>query len=237
VRSSRERQNFHRTAQTSPATRRHATHHAAIKIRRSQPHVTTLPCPCPEYLAGKRGFDYILTVKGNQPTLQDSVIKAILPVLGTDPDHVVTERGHGRINQWKTWTTDTTGIVFPHVQQVACIRRDGFTLDGTWISKEHALIITSSKSATSAEMHTHVRQHWGIENKSHYVRDTTWREDAQQVYTGSGPQVMATLRNMAAGLLRLNDFTKIKETTEWIGRDRKRALPLLATHSDKRYLK
>jgi len=190
-----------------------------------------------EYLAGKRGFDYFLTVKGNQPTLQNSVIKTILPVLGNDPGHVVTERSRGRINQWKTWTTDAAGIVFPHVQQVACIRRDEFALDGTWISKEHALIVTSSENAAPAEVHTHVRQHWGIENKSHYVRDTTWREDDQQVYTGSGPQVMATLRNVSAGLFRLNGFTKIKETTEWIARDRKRALPLLATHSDKRYPK
>lgn len=182
-----------------------------------------------EYLAGKRGFDYFLTVKGNQPTLQKSVIKKILPILEDDPGHVVTERGHGRIKQWKTWTTDAAGIEFPHVRQVACIRRDVFALDGTWISKEHALIVTSSEKATPAEVHTYVRQHWGIENKSHYVRDTVWREDAQQVYIGSGPQVMATLRNMAAGLLRLNGFTKIKETTEWIARDRNRALPLLAT--------
>jgi predicted transposase YbfD/YdcC len=189
-----------------------------------------------EYLAGKRGFDYILNVKGNQPSLQDSVIKAILPFLETDPGHVVTERGHGRINQWKTWTTDATGIAFPYAGQAACIRRDVFALDGTWISKEHALMLTSSKNATPAEVHTHVRHHWGIENKSHYVRDTTWREDAQQVYTGSGPQVMATLRNTAAGLLRLNGFTKIKETTEWIARDRNRALPMLATQSDRSYL-
>jgi predicted transposase YbfD/YdcC len=78
-------------------------------------------------------------------------------------------------------------------------------------------------------LHTHVRQHWGIENKIHYVRDTIWREDAHQAYTGSGPQVMATLRNLAMGILRINGFTKIKETTEWIARDRNRALPLLAT--------
>jgi hypothetical protein len=30
---------------------------------------------------------------------------------------------------------------------------------------------------------------------------------------------MATLRNLAAGLLRMNGFTAIKEATEWIGRD------------------
>ena len=172
------------------------------------------------------------------PTLLDSVFKTILPVMTTDPSHVVEERGHGRINRWETWITDAAGIDFPHVRQVACIRRNVFTPAGTWISKEHAWIATSGDSThtTAAYLHTQVRQHWGIENKSHYVRDTTWREDAQQAYTGSGPQVMATLRNMAAGLLRLNGFTKIKETTEWIGRDRNRALPLLATQSNRHYL-
>jgi predicted transposase YbfD/YdcC len=185
-----------------------------------------------EYLAGKRGFDYIMTVKGNQPSLRNSAIDAILPIMGDDPGHAVAERSHGRVSHWKTWITRATDVPFPHVQQVSCVRRDVFALDGTWISKKHTLILTSSENTTAAEVHTHVRQHWGIENKSHYVRDTTWRADAQQVYTGSGPQVMATLRNMAASLFRLNSITKIKEATEWIARDRNRVLPLLATRCD-----
>jgi hypothetical protein len=68
----------------------------------------------------------------------------------------------------------------------------------------------------------------GVENKSHYVRDTVWREDANQAYVGNG-QAMATLRNLALGLFRLNGMHKIKEATEWICRDRTRALSLLAT--------
>jgi predicted transposase YbfD/YdcC len=188
-----------------------------------------------EHLKGRRGFDYVMTVKGNQPSLLESVFQTILPKLKSAPGHVVEERGHGRINRWETWTTDATGVDFPHIRQIGCIRRNVFTLGGTWISKEHAWIATSSDTAAAADIHTHVRQHWGIENKSHHVRDTTWREDAQQIYTGSGPQVMATLRNTAASLLRLSGFTKIKKTTEWISRDHNRALPLRTTQSDGRY--
>jgi hypothetical protein len=33
------------------------------------------------------------------------------------------------------------------------------------------------------------------------VRDVTFAEDASQVRTGTGPQVMACLRNLAIGLL------------------------------------
>lgn len=184
-----------------------------------------------EYLKGERGFDYVLTVKANQPQLLESVFQRCLPRLRDAPDHIVEERGHGRVSQWQTWVTDAADIDFPRLNQVACIRRNIFTTGGSWISKEHAWIVTSgdADTTTAADVHTHIRQHWGIENKSHYTRDTTWREDAQQVYTGSGPQVMATLRNIALGLIRLKGIDKIKETTEWVARDRNRALTFLVT--------
>jgi hypothetical protein len=41
------------------------------------------------------------------------------------------------------------------------------------------------------------RGHWGIENGLHGVRDGTLREDASRIRKGSGPQVMAILRNIA----------------------------------------
>jgi predicted transposase YbfD/YdcC len=187
-----------------------------------------------EYIKGKRGFDYVMTVKGNQPKLQKKIFSTFLPLLAGKPGHIVEERGHGRISRWSTWTADATGIDFPHATQIACIRRDVFHLDGAASSKEFALVITSSPAGQtgSASLHTHVRQHWGIENKNHYVRDTVWREDDNQAYTGHGPQSMAALRNLAMGLFRLNGIYKIKEATECISRDRNRALPLLATRSN-----
>lgn len=184
-----------------------------------------------QHLRAELGFDYVMTVKANQPTLQENVFAKCLPLLTTTPGHFVEERAHGRINRWSTWTTDATGIEFPHAAQLGCIRRDVLGLDGIAISKEFALIITSSPAerTSPADLHTHVRQHWGIENKSHYVRDTTWHEDHHQAWVGNGPQTMAALRNLAAGLFRLNGLHKIKEATETICRDRNRALPLLAT--------
>ena len=183
------------------------------------------------HVCAERGFDYIMTIKGNQPTLQKKVLDRCRPLVTTAPAHIVEERAHGRINRWSTWTTDATGVDFPHAAQLGCIRRDEFALDGTALSKEFALIITSSPAehTSSADLHTHVRQHWGIENKSHYVRDTTWREDHHQAWVGNGPHTMAALRNLALGLFRLNGLHKIKEATEAICRDRDRALPLLAT--------
>jgi predicted transposase YbfD/YdcC len=47
------------------------------------------------------------------------------------------------------------------------------------------------------------RGHWEIENRLHWVRDVTFAEDHSQIRSGSGPQMMATLRNLAISLVRL----------------------------------
>ena len=53
------------------------------------------------------------------------------------------------------------------------------------------------------------RDGWSIENKSHYVRDVTYDEDRSQVRTKNGPRVMASVRNIAIGLLRMCGFKGI----------------------------
>ncbi|MGH9057534.1 MAG: hypothetical protein ACRDYY_16995 [Acidimicrobiales bacterium] len=68
---------------------------------------------------------------------------------------------------------------------------------------------------------------WGIENRSHYVRDTTFGEDHCQVRTGAGPQVLATLRNLAVSMLRLVGFTNIAASRRWVAWDYTRGLAIL----------
>jgi predicted transposase YbfD/YdcC len=181
------------------------------------------------YIAGTRNFDYVMTTKGNQPTLRNAVATKTVPLVNNTPDHTVRERNHGRINTWETWITDADGINFPYAQQTALIRRRTYDLDGQKTRQEYAFIITSltAEDATAVDLHDHIRNHWGIENKSHYVRDIVWHEDAQHVNNGTAPHVKATLTNTANSLLRLHGHTDIKRTTEWISRNPLRALPLL----------
>lgn len=44
------------------------------------------------------------------------------------------------------------------------------------------------------------RGHWGIENKLHYRRDATLREDHAQLRMGHAPQMLAVLNNIVLGL-------------------------------------
>jgi predicted transposase YbfD/YdcC len=180
-------------------------------------------------LLHRRGIDYVLTVKRNQPTLHRQVFEHCLTLLQETPGHEEEERSHGRIRRWTVWTTAADGIRFPFARTIAVIRREEFDLEGNRLTKEYAFVITSLRGerAAPATIHTHVRRHWGIENRVHYVRDTAWREDACRAHIGNGPRNLAILRNLALSLLRLHGVTKIKETLEYIAGDRNRALQFL----------
>lgn len=66
------------------------------------------------------------------------------------------------------------------------------------------------------------RGHWEIESL-HWVRDVTFAEDRSQVRSGHGPQVMASLRNLAVSLLRQAGHANIANGVRWVGRDPTRA--------------
>jgi predicted transposase YbfD/YdcC len=53
------------------------------------------------------------------------------------------------------------------------------------------------------------RGHWGIENKLHWVRDETFGEDKSRIRTNHGPQQLATVRNAALALCRVNNYHQI----------------------------
>jgi hypothetical protein len=189
-------------------------------------HATTA-----EALKGERNIDFIMTVKSNQPNLLAELISRFKPIMTSTPDHVIEERGHGRQKRWSLWTLPATDLDFPHLAQIACIRRDTWTLDGTYIGKEYAFPITSApaEKVGPADLNHHVRNHWGIEGKIHWVRDTVWREDHNQSWKGNTAHTLAALKNLAIGAIRLAGLHEIKRTTESIARDRYRAIPLLAS--------
>ena len=85
---------------------------------------------------------------------------------------------------------------------------------GGKISNETRYFITSVPRALGSASHLLAwgRGHWSIENRSHYVRDVTFAEDASRIRKGSGPEIMAALRNAAIGFLRTTGATNIAET-------------------------
>ena len=62
--------------------------------------------------------------------------------------------------------------------------------------------------------HSLEKGHSRIEMRLHYVRDMTYDEDRSQVRTGNGPRTMATLRNLAIGLLRRPHLPHIQRAVD-----------------------
>ena len=80
---------------------------------------------------------------------------------------------------------------------------------------------------TPGQLLTLVREHWHIENKSHWVRDVTFDEDRSQVRCGHIPHVMAALRNTAIGLLRRAGHSNIAAACRQMAAQPAQALALL----------
>lgn len=98
---------------------------------------------------------------------------------------------------------------WPGVAQVCRIQSQVKT--GAELSCEVSYAITSvpREHADAATLLGWHRGHWGIENRLHWVRDVTMGEDANRTRTGSGPQVLAALRNAAIAQLRTSGSTNI----------------------------
>jgi predicted transposase YbfD/YdcC len=177
---------------------------------------------------GGRESDYLLAVKGNQPSLQRAIYDMIQASGKAAPDHVSVDYRHGRIIKRSIWVTDAGGIEFPHAAQVLRIRRDTYDLTGTALAKEvvHGITSLDPGRAAPAALAGLTQGQWGIESV-HWIRDTVFEEDASTGYAGNGPQVMATLRNIAISLLHLAGITEINRTLQRITRDRTRALLFL----------
>jgi hypothetical protein len=47
------------------------------------------------------------------------------------------------------------------------------------------------------------RRHWSVENRLHWVRDVTFREDHSQLRTGTAPRALASFRNLGISTFRL----------------------------------
>jgi predicted transposase YbfD/YdcC len=191
-----------------------------------------------EFIGGKPGWDYLITVKTDKPALYRKASGKISPLLSGKPDDVMTDRSRGVIKTWSCWITDAGGIEFPHLAQVACICREVRSLTGEKISKDIAIQVTSAArdQMSAADMNRHTRNHWRIENKSHYTRDTVYREDHNQSWKGNGPRALASFRNLATGLFRLKNTASIKEETEKVHMDRMLALHYMATVRNGHYV-
>lgn len=141
------------------------------------------------------------------------------------------DKGHGRIEIRRIWTTTQLNdyIEFPYLNQAFRIERITWNLQGELMRHEvvHGVSSLTEENASAKDLLKFNRGEWEIENRVHWVRDVTFDEDRSQVRKGSGPQVMASLRNLSVSLLRIAGATNIASATRHLGRRSEKALRLL----------
>ena len=113
------------------------------------------------------------------------------------------DKGHGRIER-RTLTSTTAlnaYVDWPGVGQVFRLVRERTIGDTTTTEVVYGITSLTRAQADAGRLLALTRDHWGIENRLHYVRDETFGEDRCRVRRGSAPQLLAAVRNVAIYLL------------------------------------
>jgi predicted transposase YbfD/YdcC len=159
-------------------------------------------------------------VKENHPTL-----RATIELLLNSPVSprvalrrvVEAEVGHGRIERRELVCSAVLAgkTAFPCLGQIFRVERERISKKTGERSVEvvHGITDLTGKQAGPKKLLALTRGHWGIENRSHHVRDVTYDEDRSQVRNGTVAQVMAAVRNTAIGVMRLAGEANIAAAT------------------------
>jgi predicted transposase YbfD/YdcC len=172
-----------------------------------------------DFLA-ERGGHYLFTVKGNQPLLRAALRR--LPWAHA-PGIRRRGTGHGRRESRSVKVIDLGGTdaqaLFPHARRaVKVIRRRRVGTAKPSVEVVYAVTSLDHRAADPRLLARWLRGHWAIENRVHHVRDVTQREDASRIRLGTGPQLMAALRNTATNIARLTGHANIaaaQRTAAW----------------------
>jgi hypothetical protein len=100
----------------------------------------------------------------------------------------------------------------PHVKAIIAVERRVLTFKpatGLWNSSSECAFYLSNCPIPAGQAADAIRKHWGIENKQHYTRDVTFREDASRIRRAPG--IFARLRSFAYNILRFNQSDTIAQ--------------------------
>ena len=126
--------------------------------------------------------------------------------------HRTTDKANGEIITRRIIAATVTacGIDFPFAAQVFKIQR---TRTKGGVKTQETVCGITSLSEGEADEHRLLalnRGHWGIENKLHLPRDTTYREDNSRIRKHHGAHALASLKNLSIGLHALGVFNTRK---------------------------
>jgi hypothetical protein len=140
--------------------------------------------------------------------------------------------------QWEVrWEEVSTPLGLPGQRQAVCSRTSFIPLRPDLPEKkpEYRFYATDlpAHRADSDRLRSMIREHWGIENRLHHVKDRTWLEDRHWVGNKKTGAVVTILRSVASCLVRkaqlkgLNPKAHCPERIEFFNQYPKLAVELI----------
>ncbi len=108
------------------------------------------------------------------------------------------------------WREVRTPLGLPGQRQALCSRTSYIPLTPQTPAKDSQTRFFATNlpghRAGAKRLRALVREHWGIENRLHHVKDRTWLEDRHWVGNKKTGAVVTMLRSVACGLVRKARF-------------------------------
>jgi predicted transposase YbfD/YdcC len=163
------------------------------------------------------GGDYILAVKGNQPTLHGGIVGHFLDQMEDDfarvevSRHETKEKGHGR-QEHRTYYVLDVPVGLPDAGRWKGLAQIGLAVshtvkDGKATGDVRHFILSRKMSAR--RFGTLVRSHWGIENSLHWQLDVSFGEDQSRTRKDHAAANLGALRRTALSLLKNQTSEKV----------------------------
>jgi len=186
------------------------------------------------------GGDYIFPVKDNQPNLLTMIADVFMPapvsaghsrvpLPETQAQTIDHARGRTEYRYLTASSQLNEYLDWPHLGQVFRVQRVVQHHKTGKITYEVLFGITSltTEQITPDHLLHYSRQHWHIENRLHYVRDVTFREDACTIRHTKRQRLLASLNNLVIGLVRQTHFRYLPEARRYFCANYHEALQLL----------
>lgn len=165
-------------------------------------------------MAKDTGNFLIAQVKSNQPILRDTIEAICATDRPVDIVETVDRNRHGRQEHRRVETFDVAGRLgsdwdglIVTVARVTRLTWHKDTKSGFWHDTGETSFYASQVAVSASEAGGVIRNHWGIENRNHYVRDVSFFEDQSRIRTKPGH--FARFRTFALNILRANGTTNV----------------------------
>jgi predicted transposase YbfD/YdcC len=161
-----------------------------------------------------QGGDYLLAVKGNQPTLLQAIQAAFIDQHESETvdRQGRVEKSHGRIVGQVASVLDAPGVVnlvdWPQCKTIGLV--DAVRCVGDQASGWEPRYYISSRELNAEQLATAVRAHWGVENRLHWVLHVSFGEDGSTLRKDNAPQNLSLLEKIVLNLIRLDTTDKTK---------------------------